>query len=213
MAFSTIRCDLPPCFSLTHDLTARRGTPIQYEASIPLSRVYTCYAALAEKLYGPEQRWRGFRAPGLLRFVKEEPGLLSPTNGGPRAYINVEGAMLLLGRHLRCPARSTDSSVWPDYVKYLTFEAENQDFQAAWAVLRSDVCQGRMHWGKSGWPAAGFRGAAEYPKTWCDFGCAVRELDPAGKFRARTPVWDWSANDMAACCGPDGFKHDVCTCR
>ena len=101
----------------------------------------------------------------------------------------------------------------PDYVKYLTFEAENQDFQAAWALLRSDVCQGRMHWGKSGWPAAGFRGAAEYPATWCDFGCAVRELDPAGKFRARTPVWDWSANDMAACCGPDGFKHDVCTCR
>jgi hypothetical protein len=69
--------------------------PLQYEVSIPLSRVYTCYAALADKLYGPEQRWRGFRAPGLLRFVKEEPGLLSPTNGGPRAYINVEGALLL----------------------------------------------------------------------------------------------------------------------
>ena len=162
----------------------------QYEVSIPLSRVHTCYSALADTLYGPEQRWRGFRAPGLLRFVKEESGLLSPTNGGARAYINVE-----------------------DYVKYLTFEAVNQDFQAAWAVLRSDTCRGRMHWGKSGWPAAGFRGAAEYPSTWCDFGCAVRELDPGGKFRARTPVWDWSTNDMDACCGPDGFKHDVCTCR
>jgi hypothetical protein len=98
-------------------------------------------------------------------------------------------------------------------VKYLSFEAVNQDFQEAWALLRSDTCQGRMHWGKSGWPASGFRGAAEYPSTWCDFGCAVRELDPTGKFRARTAVWDWSANDMEACCGPDGFKHDTCTCR
>ena len=125
----------------------------QYEVGIPFSRVHTCYAALADaKLYGREQRWRGFRAPALLRFVKTEPGLLSPTNGGPRAYINVE-----------------------DYVKYLTFEAVNQqDFQDAWALLRSDVCQGRMHWGKSGWPASGFRGAAEYPATWCDFGCARR---------------------------------------
>ena len=55
-----------------------------------MSRVYTCYAKLAETFYGPEQRWRGFRAPALLRFVKGEPGLLSPTNGGTRAYINVE---------------------------------------------------------------------------------------------------------------------------
>jgi hypothetical protein len=85
--------------------------------------------------------------------------------------------------------------------------------QEAWAVLRSDVCQGRMHWGKSGWPAAGFRGAAEYPNTFCDFGCAVRELDPSGKFRALSNVFDWSANDMGACCGPDGFKHDVCKCK
>ena len=58
--------------------------------SIPLSRVHTCYAALSEKLYGAEQRWRGFRAPALLRFVKSEPGLLSPTHGGARSYINVE---------------------------------------------------------------------------------------------------------------------------
>ena len=146
--------------------------------------------ALTEKLYGPEQRWRGFRAPGLLRFVKSESGLLSPTNGGARAYINIE-----------------------DYVTYQTFNAPNQDFQAAWAVLRSDACQGRMHWGKSGWPAARVRGAAEYPQTFCDFGCAARELDPTGKFRALTSVWDWSASDMAACCGPSGFRHDVCTCR
>ena len=87
----------------TYVRVTARSRQTQYEASIPLSRVYTCYAALADKLYGPEQRWRGFRAPGLLRFVKEEPGLLSPTNGGPRAYINVEGAqqqhLAALGLH------------------------------------------------------------------------------------------------------------------
>ena len=98
-------------------------------------------------------------------------------------------------------------------VKYQSFDASNQDFQAAWAVLRSDTCQGRMHWGKAGWPASRFRGANEYAQTWCDFGCAARELDPTGKFRAMTPIWDWSANDMDACCGPDGFKHDQCQCR
>jgi hypothetical protein len=38
-------------------------------------------------------------------------------------------------------------------------------------------------------------------------------LDPNGKFRGLSPIWDWSANDMNACCGPDGFKHDVCQCR
>lgn len=79
----------------------------QYEVAIPLSRVHTCYAALAEALYGAQQRWRGFRAPALLRFVRAEPGLLSPTNGGARAYINVE-----------------------DYIKYQSFDATNQDFQA-----------------------------------------------------------------------------------
>ena len=37
-------------------------------------------------------------------------------------------------------------------------------------------CGARMHWGKAGWPAhaACFDGAAEYPDTWCDFGCAVQ---------------------------------------
>jgi hypothetical protein len=81
---------------------------LQYEVSISLSRVHSCYAALTEKLYGPELRWRGFRSPGLLRFVKGEAGLLSPTNGGTRAYINIE-----------------------DYVKYQSFDASNQDFQAS----------------------------------------------------------------------------------
>jgi hypothetical protein len=42
-------------------------------------------------------------------------------------------------------------------------------------ILRGQ-CGARMHWGKAGWPrwAACFDGAAEYPDTWCHFGCAVQ---------------------------------------
>jgi hypothetical protein len=79
----------------------------QYEVSIPLSRVHTCYAALSAKLYGPESRWRGFRAPGLLRFVKGENGFLSPTNGGTRAYINIED----YGAWLQCATMRSCSCV------------------------------------------------------------------------------------------------------
>ena len=76
-------------------------TPQQYEVSIPLSRAHTCFSALADKLYGTEQRWRGFRAPGLVRFVKGESGFLSPTNGGTRVYINIEDYGMW--RTLACP--------------------------------------------------------------------------------------------------------------
>ena len=163
----------------------------QYEASISLERAHTCFAALAEKLYGSEQRWRGLRAPALVRIVASERGLLSHTHDGPRIYINIE-----------------------DYVKYQSFDAKNVDFQAVWALLRSPVCQGRMHWGKTGWVGSGFKGAAEYPDTWCDYGCAVHELDPTGKFKSLSPIWDWSANDMQACCIPgQGFNHAKCTCQ
>ncbi len=163
----------------------------QYEVSVSLSRVHDCFAALEEKLYGAEQRWRGFRAPGLIRFVKNENGLLSHTNGGARAYLNIE-----------------------DYVKYQSFDAKNQDFQAAWQTLRGPICQGRMHWGKTGWPESGFVGAHEYPGSWCSFGCAVRELDPAGKLRSVSKIWDWSANDMGRCCMPGGvFNHAACSCK
>jgi len=163
----------------------------QYEVSISLSRAHDCFAAVAELAYGPQQRWRGFRAPALIRIVKKESGLLSHTHDGPRIYVNVE-----------------------DYIKYQSFDAQNQDFQAVWSLLRSPVCQGRMHWGKTGWVGSGFKGAAEYSDTWCDFGCAVSELDPTHKFASLSPIWNWSTNDMGACCIPgQGFDHNKCKCR
>ena len=151
-----------------------------------------CYSALVTSLYD-DHRQRGFRSPGLLRFVtgrNGETGFLSHTHDGPRAYINVE-----------------------DYLKYMTFDAPNQDFQAAWALLRSPVCSGRMHWGKTGWPESGFVGASEYAGTFCDFGCAVRMVDPESKLRSMSPIWDWRKNDMEACCTPEGFDHARCSCN
>ena len=46
----------------------------QYEVSISLGRVADCYSALVQLLFGPEQRMRGFRSPGLLRFVTGRNG-------------------------------------------------------------------------------------------------------------------------------------------
>lgn len=81
-------------------------------------------------------------------------------------------------------------------------------------------CGARMHWGKAGWPRLNkcFDGAAVYPNSWCDFGCAVQQLDPTGKFRTESPVWQWKATkggvptDFASCCTPQGFDKTKCQC-
>ena len=156
---------------------------------------HDCFSAVAAALYGPQQRWRGFRTPPLIRFVKGETGLLSPTNGGARVYINLE-----------------------DCLSRAAFGATNQDFQAVWTLLRSPTCKGRMHWGKDGWPSSShpewaFNGFKEYPHSWCDFGCAVHDLDPKGKFRAlsSSTVFAWPGPDFDKCCTPDGFLPS-CSC-
>eukprot|EP00882_Tetradesmus_deserticola_P020060 GHRQ01021615.1.p2 GENE.GHRQ01021615.1~~GHRQ01021615.1.p2 ORF type:complete len:127 (+),score=36.52 GHRQ01021615.1:199-579(+) len=112
-----------------------------------------------------------------------------------------------------------------DHLAYVNGKP-NEDFQAVMRVFRSAVCgPARMHWGKAGWPqlARCFDGAKEYPKTWCDFGCAVQKLDPTGKFsgEADTNVWQWSATDSSTgervkefgqCCSSSGFDHGRCKC-
>ena len=45
---------------------------------------------MMDMVYGTQQRWRGFRTPPLIRIIKREEGLLAPTNGEPRVYINIE---------------------------------------------------------------------------------------------------------------------------
>lgn len=46
--------------------------------------------------------------------------------------------------------------------------------------------------------------------------CAVRELDPGGKFADSAPDrWTWAGVDLARCCGADGFDaaRPGCACR
>ena len=37
-----------------------------------------------------KQLGQGFRTPGLIRFVSQDTGYLSPTSDGPRMFVNVE---------------------------------------------------------------------------------------------------------------------------
>jgi hypothetical protein len=46
--------------------------------------------------------------------------------------------------------------------------------------------------------------------------CAVRALDPGGKFRDSAPDrWTWAGVDLKRCCGADGFdaSRTGCECR
>ena len=100
-----------------------------------------------------------------------------------------------------------------DYLTHSPRYDNNPRFEQVMQILRSPRCDGRLHWGKAGWPAFAkeFDGSKEYPWTWCDFGCAVRELDPTNKFEGESNVWDWSGIDLDGCCSDRGFSH-TCTC-
>lgn len=88
--------------------------------------------------------------------------------------------------------------------------------------LFRNKCAARLHWGKAGWPrhAACFDGAKEYSGSWCDFGCAVRQLDPGNKFQSQADVWYWNTLDaktgqpvaMDSCCTANGFDYAKCKC-
>lgn len=166
----------------------------QYEVSVSLSQAGTCLEGAIEQIYGPDKLYEGFRTPPLLRFVTAEEFYLSPTNGGPRMYVNME-----------------------DYISHSSGKP-NEPFQAVISYFR-EHCDARMHWGKAGWPehAACFDGSKEYPDTWCHYGCAVQELDPNGKFDPVSTLWQWHAErngtsvEFGSCCGPDGFSAQ-CTC-
>lgn len=166
----------------------------QYEVSMPMEVAGDCLQKLNDAVYGPEKLWEGFRTPGLIRFVAGEDFYLSYTNGGARMFINIE-----------------------DYVTRSSGKP-NEQFSAVIDLMLKQ-CQGRFHWGKAGWAVHQkcFDGAASYPKTWCDFGCAVAQLDPAGKFRGESDVWRWNATragvevPLATCCTAQGFNKE-CQC-
>lgn len=167
----------------------------QLEVGIPLRNAGQCMKAFSDALYGEESLFGGFRSQALLRFIKPESAWLAPTNGrAGTLYVNIE-----------------------DFVKYsrVVDRMANRKFQAAVDVLRGSVCEGRLHWGKFGFPKAGcFDGAKEYGVAFCHFGCQVRALDPSGKFRSDSDTLTFSGIDLHRCCGADGlFKENGASCK
>eukprot|EP00887_Chlorella_sp_A99_P005590 scaffold1.g5590.t1 len=114
------------------------------------------------EIYGEQRLWDGFRTPALIRFTPGEDFYLSNANGRPTMWINLE-----------------------DYITRSNGGRRNDKWYKVIQLFR-DRCQARLHWGKYGWNAFSkcFDGSKEYPDTWCDFGCAVQELDPTGKASA-----------------------------
>jgi hypothetical protein len=62
----------------------------QYEFAIPLPLAATCVQGLFDLMARDDQLRGNFRVPILIRYVEEEPGLLSLTRGGPRLFINMD---------------------------------------------------------------------------------------------------------------------------
>lgn len=169
----------------------------QYETAVPIEKAGDCLMELGTAIYGPENLWEGFRTPALVRFVSGEEFYLSPSNGGPVMYVNIE-----------------------DYLTKTSGE-ENWRFMKVLDIF-TQSCGGRLHWGKAGWPnsKAGkcFDGAVTYKDTWCDFGCAAHQLDPSEKFKGETNLWRWNASrdgksvEFGSCCTPEGFSS-ACKCE
>ena len=174
------------------------GAPYdQSEVSIPLERAADCLKEVGDAVNGPDELWRGFRTPGFFRFISGEDFYISASNGGPVMYFNFEDHV--------APSSGTD----------------NVPLDRMFKMLLSGSCRGRIHWGKFGWEKhlPCFDGVQSFPETWCDFGCAVQELDPTGKFASESNVWKWNAtrggqpvSQFSTCCTPTGFNKAECQC-
>ncbi|KAK9796706.1 hypothetical protein WJX73_006743 [Symbiochloris irregularis] len=169
----------------------------QYEVSVDLGIAGDCMQTVHDAIQ-EQDLGIGFRIPGLIRFVGQEEAWLSNANGAPRMFFNLE-----------------------DHLSHQTGR-ENVPFQASLHtvidIFRTQ-CGARLHWGKAGWPqhAPCFDGAVEYNTSWCQFGCAVQELDPFSKFSSTSNIWSWNAQSdgqqvsFGSCCTSKGFSAN-CTC-
>ena len=167
----------------------------QLEVAIPLEIAGDCLMEVGAEMYGPAALWEGFRTPALIRFISGQDYYISNTHGGPRMYVNIE-----------------------DYLS-LTTGKPNTKFDRVVEIFLNR-CKARLHYGKYGHEQYQpcFDGAKEYPE-WCDFGCAVSELDPSNKFASQAKLWRWKATnragqqvDFASCCSANGFDKSRCQC-
>ena len=173
----------------------------QYETCVPMRFAGKCLDAINKSARDEATgdvggTAFGFRSQGLIRFVNEENALLSPSNGnaaGACMYVNLE-----------------------DFVEYNKVDGvldvkketkkKNEAFQRVVRLLRSETCQGRLHWGKAGWPddSKCFDGSKEYGESWCAFACAAFSVDPSDKFVPADSVFerfhDSSRFNRERCC-------------
>ena len=167
----------------------------QLEVAIPMEIAGDCLMEVGAEMYGPAALWEGFRTPALIRFLTGQDYYLSPTHGGARMYVNME-----------------------DYLTKSTGKP-NEKFNRV-VELFMTRCQARLHWGKYGHPEFDkcFDGSKAYPDSWCDFGCAVNDLDPTNKFASVSSVWRWNATmggkqvPFGSCCSASGFDKTKCRC-
>jgi FAD binding domain/D-arabinono-1,4-lactone oxidase len=167
----------------------------QLEVAVPMEVAGDCLMEVGNEMYGPDSLWEGFRTPPLIRFITGEDFYISPTNGGARMYVNME-----------------------DYLSKSTGKP-NEKWDRVVEIFLTR-CNARLHWAKYGQPQLDkcFDGAQRYPQSWCDFGCAVNQLDPTGKFASESSVWKWKATrngqaaEFASCCTPQGFNKQECQC-
>ena len=79
------------------------------------------FAVLTCKLLGGQvlgeieskQLGQGFRTPGLIRFVSQDTGYLSPTSDGPRMFVNLEDYLSRTTGTTNTQFQVTASSVRP----------------------------------------------------------------------------------------------------
>jgi len=177
-----------------YDLHRRYGYE-QLEVAVPLRKAGDCMRAFKEALYDDRRLNLGFRSQALLRFIRPESAWLSPAHGRlGTLYVNIE-----------------------DFIKYsrVIDSRGNPRFDDAVTLLRGARCDGRLHWGKYGFPKRRgcFDGAKEYGVAFCHFGCQAHALDPNEKFVGDSDVLRFPGIDFDACCDADGlFNETRCTC-
>jgi len=178
-----------------YDLHRRYGYE-QLEVAVPLRKAGECMRAFNEALYDDRQLNLGFRSQALLRFVGPESAWLSPAHGRlGTLYVNIE-----------------------DFIKYsrVIDSRGNPRFDAAVRLLRGERCDGRLHWGKYGFPSKSgcFDGAKEYGVAFCHFGCQAHALDPNEKFAGDSDSLRFPGIDFDACCDADDalFNETRCAC-
>jgi len=155
----------------------------QSEWGVPIAQAATCFHELATKVVPKDSHERRLflAAPVLLRFVGQEDSFLSFSTDGPHMLFNMNSD-----------------------VAYRSHEAhECRTWDAVIAHMEGPSCNGRLHWGKTGWDSKDHAQAAKMYPNFPDFIKVMKDWDPTGKFVGGSPVFDPSAPKpvLGSCAG------------